>query len=217
MKGKKLIFSALAATLCLTTLVGCATTNDKKPSNTVQSESEKKDKDKTNDKKVDADHKHEFKETVVKEATCTEEGEVKLECTCGETKTEKVKPVGHNWADATCTKPKTCTKCGQTEGKELGHVWDKGQVTKEQTCLEKGTYSFKCTRCGYVHTSETPELRHNFLGGKCSRCDAKDPNYKPPVEHKHEYEDVYKNSKLVYRQCKTCGEKINVSNDSVDK
>lgn len=30
-------------------------------------------------------------------------------------------PCGHDWADATCTKPKTCKLCGATDGEPLGH------------------------------------------------------------------------------------------------
>ena len=29
----------------------------------------------------------------------------------------------HNWVDATCEAPKTCTVCGATEGEALGHNW----------------------------------------------------------------------------------------------
>lgn len=28
----------------------------------------------------------------------------------------------HEWAEATCTEPKTCTKCGETEGDPLEHT-----------------------------------------------------------------------------------------------
>ena len=44
----------------------------------------------------------------------------------------------HKWAEATCTEPKTCTECGETEGEALGHDW------KEATCTEPKT----CNRCG---------------------------------------------------------------------
>ena len=44
----------------------------------------------------------------------------------------------HEWAEATCTEPKTCTKCKETEGEPLGHNW------KAATCEEPET----CTRCG---------------------------------------------------------------------
>lgn len=57
-------------------------------------------------------------------------------CTgCGETEGE---PLGHKWKDATCTDPKTCTVCGATEGEALGHKW------KDATCTEPKT----CTVCG---------------------------------------------------------------------
>ena len=38
----------------------------------------------------------------------------------------------HNWEDATCTQPKTCKECGETEGEPLGHDYT----------------NFICTRCG---------------------------------------------------------------------
>lgn len=44
----------------------------------------------------------------------------------------------HEWADATCEVPKTCTKCGETEGEALGHTW------AEATCEE----AKHCTTCG---------------------------------------------------------------------
>ena len=44
----------------------------------------------------------------------------------------------HEWAEATCTEPKTCTKCKETEGEPLGPNW------KAATCEEPET----CTRCG---------------------------------------------------------------------
>ncbi|MBQ9859200.1 MAG: hypothetical protein IJO76_00790 [Clostridia bacterium] len=32
----------------------------------------------------------------------------------------------HDWSDATCTAPKTCKDCGETEGVAMGHNWYKG-------------------------------------------------------------------------------------------
>ena len=46
--------------------------------------------------------------------------------------------LNHDWKDATCTEPKTCSKCGETEGDPLGHEW------KDATCTEPKT----CSRCG---------------------------------------------------------------------
>lgn len=39
---------------------------------------------------------------------------------CGETEGE---PLGHSWAEATCEKAATCTVCGETDGAPLGHSW----------------------------------------------------------------------------------------------
>ena len=40
----------------------------------------------------------------------------------------------HNWQDATCTKPKTCATCGETEGKSLSHSWEAATCTDPKTC-----------------------------------------------------------------------------------
>ncbi len=53
----------------------------------------------------------------------------------------------HTWVDATCTTPKTCSECGETEGESLGHDW------KDATCSIPKT----CSRCG---TSEGQALEH---------------------------------------------------------
>ena len=43
-------------------------------------------------------------------------------------------PHVHNWADATCTAPKTCLDCGATEGEALGHAWVDATCTAPKTC-----------------------------------------------------------------------------------
>lgn len=53
--------------------------------------------------------------------------------------------LGHDWADATCTAPKTCSRCGATEGNALGHDF---------------AVSWSSDASGHWHA--------------CSRCDAKD-------------------------------------------
>lgn len=82
-------------------------------------------------------------------------------CTiCGETSGE---PLGHDWQDAACTEPKTCSRCNMTEGKSLGHE------KVAATCTEPE----RCTRCG--QTFGEP-LGHDIKGqtctadGTCSRC-----------------------------------------------
>ncbi len=89
----------------------------------------------------------------------------------------------HVWEDATCTAPKTCSKCGATEGEALGHDWS--GTDKPATCV-KGSYTdYLCSRCNDVYEEETgtPALGHepgdwtydtNLKKEvrKCTRCSA---------------------------------------------
>jgi hypothetical protein len=74
----------------------------------------------------------------------------------------------HNWKDATCVTPKTCTKCGATEGTALGHNFNAATCTDPKTC----------SVCGIT---EGTALGHNYVDGFCTRCGGKDPNYIAPV------------------------------------
>lgn len=49
-------------------------------------------------------------------------------------------PVGcpHDWIEATCTNPKTCSICGQTEGEPLGHTWEEATKYAPKTCSTCG-------------------------------------------------------------------------------
>ncbi|MBQ7873897.1 MAG: hypothetical protein IJ306_01860 [Oscillospiraceae bacterium] len=49
----------------------------------------------------------------------------------------------HNWVDATCEAPKTCTICGATEGEALGHNWGAVSYKWEE---ENGALSCTATR-----------------------------------------------------------------------
>lgn len=56
----------------------------------------------------------------------------------------------HEWAEANCTTPKTCTKCEKTEGEALGHD------IVEASCTE----AKHCTRCADM--TEGEPLGHNW-------------------------------------------------------
>ena len=64
----------------------------------------------------------------------------------------------HEWKEATCTEPKTCGKCGETEGEPSGHKWEEATVDHPKTCsvcgLTEGepkemTTAAKYTKKGY--------------------------------------------------------------------
>lgn len=41
---------------------------------------------------------------------------------------------GHSWESATCTTPKTCSVCGKTEGSAKGHKWQAATCSTPKTC-----------------------------------------------------------------------------------
>lgn len=71
---------------------------------------------------------------------------------CGKTKGEAL---GHTWQDATCTAAKTCSTCGETEGNALGHTW------QEATCTAAKT----CSTCG---ETEGEALGHTWQDATCT-------------------------------------------------
>ncbi len=92
---------------------------------------------------------------------------------------------------ATCTEKGLtegvhCSRCSavlkaQTETPALGHVEVK-DAAKAATCTETGlTEGVHCSRCNTVLKAQTstPALGHDYKNGVCTRCGAKDPNYKP--------------------------------------
>lgn len=95
---------------------------------------------------------HTFGEWVVsKQATCTEAGYKERYCyLCDITIGMTTKPTGHNWVEATCQSPKTCSSCFTTEG-ELGAHKEVVIPAVKQTCLEEGaTAGVGCSVCDAV-------------------------------------------------------------------
>ena len=75
---------------------------------------------------------------------------------------------GHDWADATCTAPKTCERCGTTEGEALGHDY----ATTWSSNADKHWH--ECSRCGdkadeVAHTPDR-EAATETDPVKCSVC-----------------------------------------------
>lgn len=83
----------------------------------------------------------------------------------------------HEWTEATCTAPKTCTLCGLTEGETLGHSWQEADCVTAKTCvrcdLKEGSllgHSWKeatCTdakTCTLCAVTEGNPLDHTWVG-----------------------------------------------------
>ena len=114
---------------------------------------------------------HEFADaTCQKPATCTRTG-------CGATNGEKIDHIEgadgkctmcglvmnceHVWVAATCTKAKTCSKCGSTEGDPLGHSFKAATCTEPQKCERSGCSATQGSALGHVDANKD---------GKCDRC-----------------------------------------------
>lgn len=68
----------------------------------------------------------------------------------------------HSWKEANCSDPKTCKLCGATEGSSLGHKW------KTATCET----AKKCSTCGKTEGSANG---HSYVNGICSVCNKENP------------------------------------------
>ena len=97
----------------------------------------------------------------------------------------------HQWAEATCTEPKTCSQCGVTEGEALDHSW------LEADCVTPKT----CAHCGLTEGSA---LGHSWTEATCTapktcvNCAATEGQ---PLEHSWEGEATLYTAPV----CTVCG------------
>lgn len=99
----------------------------------------------------------------------------------------------HTWMEATCTVPKTCSECGETEGEALGHTW------VEATCAEPKT----CSVCG---ETEGETLAHTWIDATCAEakhCSVCGEIEGEPLEHTLT-EANYQQAAI----CEVCGETV---------
>ena len=97
----------------------------------------------------------------------------------------------HEWQEASCETPRTCIKCGETEGEALGHDWIPADCEHPETCARCGTtigeptehtwQNADCTHprtCIYCGKTEGDPCGHNWreIDGEetrtCSVCGA---------------------------------------------
>lgn len=93
----------------------------------------------------------------------------------------------HEWAEATCTTAKTCSKCGETEGEALGHQWERATCIAPETCsacaetrgdmlahvfgdwqvISETEMERPCEVCGHAETAPIDDavLVENYLNG----------------------------------------------------
>ncbi len=89
----------------------------------------------------------------------------------------------HEWKEPDCTTPKTCSKCGKTEGEPLGHKWTEADCTTPKTCSVCGATEGE--PLGHKF-SEWEPVSSKTIGGKekrvCSVCEEKETRNAPRNE-----------------------------------
>lgn len=101
--------------------------------------------------------------SVVTEPTCTRQGCTTHTCTrCNDTYvSDTVAALGHDYADATCTTPKTCNRCGRTTGNTLEHEYT-AEVIEPIACIEQGYTRYTCKNCGFSYVTDFTNGEHQF-------------------------------------------------------
>lgn len=165
------------------------------------------------------EHTHRWVEDTGKTvpATCTSEGSKTYYCIadykdydqevhkCHSTKTETLAKTAHHWVNG------VCTECGATHE----HDWqEQTSLTKSPTCIEKGSKTYKCSKCGETKVEEIPATGHtwkihqiaqNKSECKCSVCGA---------TKAHDLKVVSKDPAtctkkgIIHYVCKDCGKKV---------
>ncbi len=135
--------------------------DEKTPAQDQEDDSEKADTDSKPDAKPDTDNKTDGEKPT--------DGTKKDPASCS-----------HSWKNATCEVPKTCSKCGATEGEAAGHKWKDGNCEAPKTC----------TVCG---ATDGDQPVHKYKKGLCS-CGAREWGYGAWVYVKAEDKTIYVNT-----------------------
>lgn len=96
----------------------------------------------------------------------------------------------HSWKDATCTAPKTCSKCKATTGSALSHDWKDATCAAPKTCQRAGCGATEGTKTNN-HSYGTPVVTKTptcTTAGQqvatCSTCKAQSPSAIGATGHK---------------------------------
>ncbi len=123
--------------------------------------------------------------------TCKLSGQIEYLCPCGYEYTEYI-PGGHDYTvvktvASTCSEHGydllKCKVCGY-EKKDYKYDELKAHTYVDKVvkpaCLTGGYTEHKCSVCGSSYKDSLVQpLGHSYANGKCTRCGATDPNYKP--------------------------------------
>lgn len=130
-------------------------------------------------------HTHSYSSAVTSQPTCAGNGVNTFTCSCGDSYTESIPAIGHNWSPATCTTPKTCTTCGATEGSAIAHnfvnytctmcgqtecsLYGHDYQDHEETIHHPGEayQALNCHDCGAIYNTASEMVVHQSAEGHC--------------------------------------------------
>ncbi len=128
---------------------------------------------------ITPDHVHSYAASGSQNATCEENGYVTYRCSCGDSYTETIPAIGHDYDNGKVTttagcesegvKTFTCANCGDTYTESIpatGHDYDNGKVTAAAGCESEGVKTFTCANCGDTYTESIPAIGHDYDNGK---------------------------------------------------
>lgn len=82
--------------------------------------------------------------------------------TCSKCDASEGEALGHQWAEATCTAPKTCANCAATEGEPLAHAFGEEEVQSTDYVDATVLLVKTCTDCGaQEERTGEPEQLHD--------------------------------------------------------
>ena len=136
-------------------------------------------------------HEHRYEKEIIRTETCTEEGQAKFTCWCGNSYEEYPKALGHEYVE---------------------------EVTKEATCTEEGMKTYKCSRCddayeniivakGHEIITENKEPECEIPGydkQTCRNCDFIEETEIAALEHDFQLSEEKEYEKIF--TCQNCGE-----------
>lgn len=80
----------------------------------------------------------------------------------------------HEWKEATCTSPKTCEKCGATDGVALSHKWGEASCDEYPVCTVCGTKSGTAVEHQWDKKYDSGDVKYD---AKCEKCGMKYETY----------------------------------------
>lgn len=103
--------------------------------------------------------------TWITKPTCTDDGEVRLDCNyCTDAQTVTVPAHGHEFVDG------ICIYCDLPDSASCEHSYDNGVVVRESTCAVKGEKLYTCTLCGATKTEALKLANHYYIDKLCVNC-----------------------------------------------